>query len=267
MNVDIFTDFTKEADSYFFGLLLTDGNIATNRNTISLGLQAQDKHILDSYKEFVGHESKVSAYNKGRSYRYCFNSNIIKQRLMNQNMLPRKSKREQLPNFDWVTNRHFWRGVVDGDGSLFYTKGSLKVSLCGSKELLTGFNHFCQVNCFTKPRKLDKTKTENFFTMCFGGEEAIRIANTLYDDCVFFLIRKKNILIKANENYVEKPSNRGISLLPSGNFKVVIGFNCQKKYIGVFKTYEDALVARIEAEIKYQGKLGVHYDTNRGSPS
>lgn len=264
MNKNLFTDFNKEEDSYFFGLLLTDGNIATKRNTISLGLQACDKHILDSYKDYIGHETKVSAYNKGKSYRYCFNSKELKQVLMSQNMLPQKSKKEKLPNFDWKSNRHFWRGVVDGDGSLFYTKGSLKVSLCGSKEVLEGFNTFCQINCFTKPRKLDRTKTEDFFTMCYWGEEAMRIAELLYSDCTLFLIRKKEKLVKALETYKVKPSKRGIKLLPNGRYSVKIGYSGKRKYLGTFDNYEDVIQARIEAEIQYQGKLGVHYDTSRG---
>lgn len=264
MNKDLFTDFTKEEDSYFFGLLLTDGNIASKRNTISLGLQACDKHILDSYKTYIGHPTEVSLYNKGKSYRYCFNSKELKEVLMSQNLLPQKSKKEKLPNFDWKNNRHFWRGVVDGDGSLFYTKGSLKVSLCGSKEVLEGFNTFCQINCFTKPRKLDRTKTEDFFTMCYWGEEAMRIAKLLYDNCTLYLERKKNVLDRASENYSIKPNNRGIRKLASGNYSVKIGYSGKRKYLGSFKTYEDALAARIEAEIKYQGKLGVHYDTSTG---
>lgn len=267
MNKDLFTDFTKEEDSYFFGLLLTDGNISSKRNTISLGLQARDKHILDSYKVYVGHPTDVSLYNKGKSYRYCFNSKELKEVLMSQNLLPQKSKKEQLPNFDWKTNRHFWRGVVDGDGSLFYTKGSLKVSLCGSKEVLEGFNLFCQLNCFTKPRTLDKTKTEGFFTMCYSGEESMRIATLLYSACTLYLNRKKAVFDLSNVNYSPKKNNRGISVLPSGNFRVNIGFKGQRKRLGTFKTYEEALAVRIEAEIKYQGKLGVHYEPSTGDSS
>lgn len=259
MNESIFTDFTKESDSYFFGLLLTDGNVSLKRNTISLGLQLSDKHIIEAYRDYVGIERQVKPYNGGKSVRFCFNSQMIKERLIEQNLLPRKSTSEKLPKFDWTTNHNFWRGVIDGDGSLFYTNNSLKVSLGGSKELLEGFNCFCQLNCFTKPRKLDKTKTTNFFTMCFSGEEAMRIAKCLYENSNLHLIRKHDVYKKALEEYIPKSPNRNIQVLPSGRFRVRIGFNGKKVHIGTYDSYEEAFSARIDAEIKYQGKLE---DTN-----
>lgn len=253
---DCFTDFTREEDAYFFGLLLADGTISDNRNHIRISLKPSDLHMLESLRDYLGSSNKIITSKRGDYvwHSLAVKSVTLKQRLVCQNLMPRKSTREQLPNFDWLHNRHFWRGVVDGDGSVFYTKGSPKLNLCGSKELLEGFNKFCQLNCFTKPRKLDKTKTEDFFTMVYSGEEAFSIMKLLYDNSRLFLKRKKARVEEYKTKY--SPSNkRGISITSAGRYCVQIGFNGKRLSLGTYDTHEEALSVRLEAEIKYQGKI------------
>ena len=252
-----FTDFTKEEDSYFYGLLLTDGHIDSIGNGLGISLKESDLYMLEKLREYIGCDNKICKQTRDEHIWYTFSikSLTIKERLTAQNFTARKSKKEKLPNFDWVNNRHFWRGVVDGDGSVFFTNNSPKLSLCGSTEMLEGFNRFCQVNCFTKPRKLDNTKSEDFFTMCYSGEEAMRIMKLLYDDSIVFLTRKKNRVEQYKETYIPKSHNKGIRILPSGRYNVKIGYNRKRLNIGTYNTYEEALSARLEAEIKYQGKI------------
>jgi len=252
-----FTDFSKEEDSYFYGLLLSDGNISSKGNTITLRLQETDKYMIEKLKNYIGCSNKISKYTKDThvSYALSFSSYTIKERLLSQNFTPRKSTKEKLPNFDWLSDRHFWRGMIDGDGSLYYNKNSPKLNMCGSKEILEGFNKFCQVNCFTKPKKLYETKVDNFFTVLYAGEEALRIMKLLYDDSRIFLLRKKERVELYEKIFVPKSPNKNIKVLPSGRFNVRIGFNGNKITVGTYDTYEEALAARLEAEIKYQGKI------------
>lgn len=256
MNEQAFTDFTQEQDSYFFGLLLADGTVCKDRNRISLALKESDLHIIEDFKKYIKSDNKITRTDKEGSigYRLTFDNKQIKQTLLSQNLLPCKSTKEQLPNFDWLNNRHFWRGVIDGDGSVFYTNNSPKLSLCGSQELLDGFNKFCMTNCFTKPKKLYKTNTENFYTNLYCGEEALCVMKLLYDDSNYALLRKKCRVVEYEQKFVPKSPNKGIRLLPSGRYNVKIGYNRKRKSVGTFDTYEEALVARIQAEIDYQGK-------------
>lgn len=253
-----FCDFSKEHDAYFYGLLLSDGNISKDTNAISLSLKESDLHLLEEFKAYLKSDRKILQQQtcKGRiQYRFIFDSALIKERLQEQNFEPRKSTRERLPNFNWQDNRHFWRGVVDGDGSLFFNKNSPKISLCGSKEILTGFNLFCAKHCFTKPKKLYKTNTENFYTVCYAGEEALRVMKLLYDGSKVHLNRKKILVKQYEEVFIPKSPNKNIRLLPSGRYNVKIGFNRKRVNVGTFDSYEEALEARRFAEIQYQGKI------------
>lgn len=252
-----FTDFSREGDSYFYGLLLADGCMEDVGNDISISLKETDFYMLEKFKRYLNSENKIIKHSRGNSVWYTFKvgSKSIKERLLSFNFTPNKSTKQQLPSFDWLYNNHFWRGVVDGDGSVFFSNNSPKISLCGSKELLEGFNKFCQLNCFTKSRSLDKTKTKDFFTICYSGEEALSIMRLLYDDSKIHLTRKKDRVEQYKTLFTPQNQNKNIRVLPSGNYSVRIGFDGKKVYVGTFKNYEDALSARLDAEMKYQGKI------------
>ena len=256
INSQAFIDFTDENTAYFFGLLLADGMVSKDRNRITLGLKEQDKHIVEAFKNYLQTTNTISKRVKDGYVRFVLtvDSKTIKDRLTKQNLLPNKSTAEKLPNFNWKENRHFWRGVVDGDGSVFAKQSSPKISLCGSFELLSGFNDFCQLNCFTKPSTIYSTKSRNFYTICFSGQEALSVMNKLYLESNTYLHRKMQRVLEYNNTYTPTRTGNGINKRSESQFVVNIGFKGKRKYVGSYKTYEEALAARLLAEVKYQGK-------------
>ena len=262
-----FVDFEREDNSYFYGLLLADGNLSSLESRLSkiqITLKSSDKDILLQFKNFIGTNNKlVSTFqntDKGiREYVHIgVNSYTIYNRLISLGMSPKKSMQEKLPNFDWKNNRHFWRGVVDGDGSLFYVHGKPKIKLIGSFELLEGFNEFCWKHCFTQKRKLyAESKHEGLYTISFNGEEALYVAKVLYFGCDLYLDRKHKLAMEFIDFYKNHRSGlkKGVSFSKRyNNYVVTLKIKGIRHSLGVFKDYREALNARINAEVNYYGK-------------
>ena len=112
--------------------------------------------------------------------------------LTEHGVLPRKTGSEKTSDH-MRGSRHFWRGVIDGDGSL--TKGSggrLKLSLSGSFSLLEQFVEFLRqsgIDCNQKPSR----GNGNVYDITILGDRAVRVAEILYSDCRMRMRRKYDI--------------------------------------------------------------------------
>ena len=259
---DCFTDFNREQDSYFYGLILTDGNISSpesNARKIQIALQQKDRHILESLKSYLKSDNKLVDFEKGelRYTHFGVGSETLYNRLVDLGCSWRKSTKEKLPKFEWENNRHFWRGVIDGDGCLMYMSGVPKIRLIGSLEVTEGFNLFCWKHCFTQKRTLIKhPKTEGLFTIDFNGEEALQIAKVLYHDCNLKLDRKYRKYLTFVDHFESNRGNmkKGVSKTKYGTYQAHIKCDGIGLHLGTFKTYEEALAERLCAEVKYYGK-------------
>lgn len=261
MNREAFTDFSDEATAYFFGLLLADGNVAKDRARIKITLKVDDIDILHKLREYLCCTNEVKTFSRyGGEYAILtFSSKEVKDRLAIQNLLPCKSTQEKLPNFDWLSNRHFWRGMVDGDGSLFYNGEGQRLCLLGSKEIVDGFNLFAQevANCSLKNIHAHTTsKMVNYVN--FSGFDAKKIAEVLYKDSNFHLDRNK-ILADKFSTYVRKNTGTGKAGVTfcktKKKYLAKISINKKVHSLGSFTNFEDAVAAREAAELKYFGRL------------
>jgi len=128
-----------EAKAYFLGLFFADGNISFPKGyagsyaTASLALQEKDKHILETFREFLKTKkplymrdnSKKTDTWKGRpvnrqnSYSITMNDKATKH-LMRYKLTPNKSLTVEFPEGMIPDGLmcHFIRGYFDGDGWL-----------------------------------------------------------------------------------------------------------------------------------------------------
>lgn len=154
LNKDAFdTDFSDETSSYFLGFILADGSLSMDR--LSVTIKQEDGYILKKLQEFLGMNygyCESSVFDKRTLKRYyratlgLKDAKIISD-LNAQNIFKNKSAEEKLPNIDWRSNRHFWRGVVDGDGHVKALNGAPAVLvLVGSEEIVNGFIEFADIN-------------------------------------------------------------------------------------------------------------------------
>ena len=201
-NEDAFLDFdTDKTAQYFYGFMLADGNIRRGLDTVSITVKDTDRDILDKLCNYViktGREVKLSETpldkRTGKIYKratFNFAHKEIIKRLINQGFEPAKSGKEKLPKFDYMNSRDFWRGLIDGDGSIPAVGNTL--ILVGSFEVINGFISFLDANIglITKRKaKVMNGKTLDYARVAITGQDAKNAIKFLYEDAHIYLDRK-----------------------------------------------------------------------------
>lgn len=191
----------SEGAAYFYGFLLADGCIS-DRGKVTIALESGDSYILQKLIDELKLNSKVSFTMRKDCTKYCqtgFTVKSISDSLLKLGMEPRKSTKEIAPD-RFINNRHFWRGLVDGDGSI--GKDVSKIYLCGSETICNQFLEYCKSINPSINTKVVLMKGSLYRTT-ITGVKAATILNELYSDCDFKLTRKsekaENILLRYPE--------------------------------------------------------------------
>lgn len=201
VTTDFFNKDTEEA-AYFFGLLLADGNIS-DRGKVSIALQSDDAYILQRLVVELNLNSKVRHEVRPTGEKYsqlCFTVKAVSDCLLELGMNPRKSLTEVAPE-KFLNNRNFWRGMVDGDGSVQMNKNtSPKVYLCGGFEMCNQFLNYCKLIDPNIDTKVSLSKGSLYrVTIC--GTKAANILKELYLDSNFHLNRKRDKALSILDKY------------------------------------------------------------------
>jgi hypothetical protein len=185
-----FDDLSDPEACYWAGFVFTDGSVSRrppNKGSVSIGLAIRDHGHLESFREFLGSTHAISVSSEGRSCQFSVRSDHLADRLL---QLGRYS---ELMDIRLIFSRHFWRGVVDGDGSIgAYASGSAKVPkpqfrLYGREALVTHFLDFLVINGVAG---LSVRPHKSIFTMGTAGAPAVQIIELLYADAPQALPRK-----------------------------------------------------------------------------
>jgi hypothetical protein len=203
-NHDAFLDMTDEKALYFYGLLLADGNLGKNKsgeyNRVSIALKEEDKYMLQNLLDYLGSDNKIrksGGFDKRTKKEYfsnsiSFNDSVITERLISYGFSPRKTLNEKVPPEFISNSRHFWRGMVDGDGCFSVNKNSIRLSLVGSFEIVNAFNSFVESNIDIITERTPKHR-DTLWCVEYSGNDARKVAKLLYEDSNIYLHRKYNL--------------------------------------------------------------------------
>lgn len=177
-----------EGSAYFYGLLLADGCISDS-GKVTIAFETGDAHIIQNLIDEIRLNSKVSysARKDGSGYcQTCFTVKAISDSLTKLGMEPRKSTKEVAPE-RFLNNRHFWRGLIDGDGHI--GKKATRLYLCGSQTICDQFLEYCKsINPSINTQVVHMKG--GLFRTTISGIKAATVLNELYSDCSFKLERK-----------------------------------------------------------------------------
>jgi hypothetical protein len=139
INEDFFHNWSKEM-AYILGLILTDGNIGTDDNRISITMK--DVELLEKVKKRLKSNHPIKYLKLYGTYQFGFAREKMSDRLHELGITKNKSLNVAFPDVPDNFLSHFIRGVFDGDGSVFFEPRSksspLAVSFTsGSKEFIT----------------------------------------------------------------------------------------------------------------------------------
>jgi len=210
VNEDFFNEFNEES-SYIFGLILSDGNIAWNPQkgyySITITASEKDKDHLESIRNLLSSTKPLLYSSKTKSYRLIVNSKKLCQKLMQLGISPKKSLTLEFPKIPKNYLRHFIRGVIDGDGSVFYRDRKISPYFCirissGSKKFLQKLVKIIKenINVNGNIRKIDK----NVHLVEYSCSRGKKLARYIYSDANIFLKRKylpyKNNILEVEKN-------------------------------------------------------------------
>lgn len=201
----VFDTATPES-AYWIGFLMADGSVS-DQGFLTLGLSIKDAKHVEKFRDFLRSNHKLSVNGKnGYSQttavylRIC--SRTLCQALATYGVIPRKSLHAKVIGLD--NNRDFWRGMIDGDGSIgeyygYKTNIYPQISLCGSPEIIEQFEQYTKEIAPTVkaiPRKHGKIDT---FTV--RGTNAVVLLKHLYAEANTALDRKLALALKLIEKH------------------------------------------------------------------
>lgn len=197
-----------DGSAYWLGFILTDGNISStahgaDKDLVQVSLAEKDRGHLETLKAFLGYTGPVFSRKstcKGRDYPscgLCVISKPIVTDLLRYGITPRKSLTATVSPL-LQNNVPFWRGVIDGDGCLRWSKRKRGcgrtlpiLELCGTEAVCLAFAEFVKSRGIGGKGRCFWAGTA--WRVTFAGRAAVAIANLLYSGDGPTLTRKKQL--------------------------------------------------------------------------
>lgn len=193
VNLNAFKEI-NENSAYWAGFLMADGNIRQGADgyarSIELKLATIDKCHVGKFRDFMGGNCDIKFYQEKMghgTYRTLIHSKECVKDIAKWGVVPRKTFIAKALN-GIEHNLHFWRGVVDGDGSIFFDKKYPAISLVGSIYLITQFKEYISTICPLS--QVNLVKNGNIWQIKYKGVKANIIIKHLYSNASIYLDRK-----------------------------------------------------------------------------
>jgi predicted transcriptional regulator len=214
VNENIFKCIDTEEKAYWLGFLYADAAIAYDgiRYVVELTLKEDDYNHLVKFKEFIQTDAHIKKkIIKGKhgkeyvAYRIGIHNKTLVEDLVDKGCGPNKSLTLLFPGYNIVPKelmRHFIRGYIDGDGTIYLPKKASKgkpqatVSFIGTQHFLLGVR-----------KELNLSDTKMFpqgqaWRSSHGGNYKVGdLLNQIYQDTTIYLDRKYELNKKFFEEY------------------------------------------------------------------
>jgi hypothetical protein len=198
VNDNYFDKIDTEDKAYWLGFLYGDGCIGKTR--VGLGLKESDLSHIEKFANALDYNGTITLVEKIMrnksfySHRVSISSRRLAQKLREFGCYSRKTFILRPPKLNINLERHFWRGLVDADGSLYYGNKSLGIHLLGTKYILDGFIQFLYRNDYKhniNTRRISHLKHDRILQVSVLGNNRARwIVNLLYNNSKIYLDRK-----------------------------------------------------------------------------
>lgn len=190
----------NEFESYLYGLLITDGNLSLstrNRGKVQLEVSIKDKDIIEKLYNNIPNSSIIQRErdtNFSNNYHSIiwYNSRLeFRTQLINWGFpIENKTLTANVPKVEY-SEKDFWRGVIDGDGSLGYINdGSPFISLVTKSEFLKEAYLLFLFNNFQIRKNINRNVRDEAFNIILKNEDALNASKLLYENNTISINRK-----------------------------------------------------------------------------
>ena len=217
-----FKNLTMEESSYLYGLLITDGFIVADKRDnkiyykVGIELQEKDKDILEKLLELLP-EGHINCRKRDTNFKknyICYNFYYYKQDLIEwlyENGFPQQNKTENsCPPIGIYDEEAFWRGVIDGDGSLGFltvkktnSKTPFLFLTTKSEQLKDCYLSYLYKN-FNITKNVHRNARDNIYNIGVTGRKANKISCKIYNNATIYLNRKYEKYLESKKWIEEK---------------------------------------------------------------
>lgn len=188
--LDVLTDDA----TYWISFLFADGSVIQPQKggpRVQLRLSDIDRGHVEKFRQFLGSTHAVTTSPPGNFGGYqsrasvCFA--VFSRRLAGRLLELGRYEGPVAPQL--TASRHFWRGMVDGDGSIYTLKtGYSGISLVGSQRVLDAFLRFLRERNLA--RRMTVSPHKSIYEVSTAGHLAELIIDELYRNATTALARK-----------------------------------------------------------------------------
>lgn len=181
---------------YWLGFLITDGGIYNpeyGQKQILLSLSTKDEEHVEKFKKFLNAEHPIVTNERDgyTSARITITSDEMASDLRDYGITQRKSFTAKASD-ELIDSRHFWRGVIDGDGCISTRKnGTPRLRLHTAEPLTKQFDRYIKTVCTTEAQA--RPHKNNIYVFGLTGGPAKKAIKHLYSDTSTYLERKKSL--------------------------------------------------------------------------
>lgn len=208
LNEDYFERIDTEEKAYWLGFVAADGCVAGTkldpepRNFI-MGLAELDAEHLETFRRAIGYAGPITVRRQKGRTRGIATLSVGRKRfvthLVSHGIVPNKTSLLRPPGEEVPAElrRHWWRGMIDGDGSIYTGRNSRsgqmvwRINLCGTPAVIVGFCAFVREYADINLSLTDKGMV---WTASLSGIQYPQlVARLLYGDAMVYLPRKKRL--------------------------------------------------------------------------
>ena len=182
----------NEYSEYFAGLIVADGCLTYQHGRPDIHLASCDIDIIEKFIDFIGTPNKSIYRSKHDVFTVSVRSIQMAEDLLNLGIVPRKSFVEFNISAKLTPSRHFWRGMIDGDGFIGWAnKKYPKMYLSSScKPVIKDFILFLKNNKLYASNNLLSYRGGTFHLYQQTSGPVLKILNLLYVDSNVSINRK-----------------------------------------------------------------------------
>jgi Homeodomain-like domain len=201
-NADYFDQIDTPEKAYWLGFIAADGCVTgfeSGNRRLQIKLARKDRdHLVLLHKALKAsrpiRDTEEVTLGERRPYSVlAVYSPQIADALVRCGITPRKSHTLQPWDGPAALMPHYWRGLVDGDGSITINDSGVFLSFVGSEAVVRGFRAWAGGVCGTaSAARHVTTGAADYWVIQVGGTVRIlRLLAALYDDAPVALARKK----------------------------------------------------------------------------
>lgn len=189
LDVDFFENIDSEEKAYILGLLSADGYVDRTGKWVAIALQERDEHILVDLKRAINSSAPIRCKTSVGGFAgskpqkvLTLSSRKLVVDLARFGVVPRKSYTITYPVIDPNLDRHFIRGIVDGDGHI----GDRQFIVLGTDRLLEDVRKRV---LFHTGKLLSESRLRGFQRLV-GSRRDAAVLKWLYEGATIFIRRK-----------------------------------------------------------------------------